>query len=123
MSSPELVLLSTTLTLAATVAQDAFNLALAQFERVTIALQNTGGSNDVTAVTWKRGAETLLSNDAETAAEVLSNLGVGETAVVELSGDDVPSQLKCTLTSASGTTVAVLIKATHKGAAIFPESR
>ena len=75
----------------------------------------------MTAATWQRGPGTLLANDADTAADVLNNLGVGETAVVELSGEDVPSQLKCTLTSASGTTVSVLIKAAYKAAALIPE--
>jgi hypothetical protein len=120
-NSPELTLADTTLTLAAATEGTAFNLNLSQFERVTVALKNTGGSNDVTAATWQRGADTLVANDPAIAAELVSNLAVGETALVELAGDDVPSQLKCTLTSTSGTTVAVLIKATNKASALFPE--
>lgn len=119
MSAPEVTLVDKTVTLAATVATDIFNLSLAQYERVTIAMQ--AGAADVTAAVWGEGAGSLFADNAAVAAAVLDSLDAGETAVVKLAGEDIPSQIKVTLTSLSGSTVAVVVKGVLKGAAIIPE--
>lgn len=118
-TAPEIDLLNTTATLAAATAADLCTLELAQYERVTIALSNTG-ANDVTALAWSEGAGTVTANNQTIANEVLNNLGSGEQAVVKLSGSDIPSKLVINATSTSGTTVAIVVKATLPGAAILP---
>lgn len=120
MSAPEITILNTTKTLAAATATDLFNLELAQYDRITIAISNTG-ANDVTALTWNEGAGNLLADNATVAAAALDHLDTGETAVVKLSGSDIPSQVKPTAESTSGTTLSIVVKGVLKGAAIIPE--
>lgn len=116
----EITLTKKTVALAAATATPVLDLdSLYQYDRLTVAIENAG-ANDVTAALWEEGAGDILSDNATVAAEVLDHLDTGEKAVTTLTREDIPSRLKVTLTSSSGTSVNLVVKGNLKGADLFP---
>lgn len=117
-------ILSTTLTLAAATLRTVIDsIDLTAYERVDIAMENTG-SNDVTAATWKGGVSdghtTIGANDNTQATAVVDALTAGGKSVTTLTGSDIPAKLAVTLTSSSGSTVKVLVTGCMKASELFP---
>lgn len=117
----EITLLSTlALALAAATATPIADLeGLGQYEKITVAIENTG-SNDVTALVWGEGAGEIYADNGTLGAAALGNLDAGESSVTTLTGDDIPSKLKLTATSTSGTTLKIHIVGVAKAAKLFP---
>lgn len=118
-----LLLLSTTLTLAAAAATPLADVDLSPYERVDVAFENTG-ANPVTAATWgegpRAGSDSITSNDATQATAVQAALVAGGKSVTVLTGDDVPARLVIGATSTLGTTVKVIVSARLRAAELFP---
>lgn len=121
----ELHILEGTFTLVAATEKAIANLDLSQYERVTVALENTG-ANPVTAASWGEGVAS--SDDAITApngtvgSAVQAALTAGDSSVTVLTGNDIPSQFALTLTSTLGTTIKAIVKGVAKGTDLFPVS-
>lgn len=110
---------ATAQTLAAATATTVFDAQLAGYSKVTLALKNPG-ANDVTAVTWEEGAGDILADNTTVAAQVLDTLDAGESAVIVLTGNDIPSRLRVKLTSSSGTTYDISVKGERPDADLIP---
>jgi hypothetical protein len=113
-----------TFTLAAATATTILDdIDLSAYERVDIAVENTG-ANAVTAATWQSGVSdghsTVRSNDATQATAVQSALTSGGKSLTTLTDSDVPARLKVTATSSSGTTLTVIVTGRTKATDLFP---
>lgn len=118
----EITLTKKTLALAAATATAVLDLdSLHQYDRLSVGIENPG-ANDVTAALWEEGVGDILADNGTVAAEVLDHLDAGEKSVVTLTGDDIPSRLKVTLTSSSGTSVNLVVKGNLKSADLFPSN-
>lgn len=91
---------------------------LGQYDRVTVAIKNNGANPITTA--WNVGSGDILVDDTTTGTAVNGQLTAGASAVVTLTGDDIPARLQAILTSTLGTNVDVEVKANLPSADLIP---
>jgi hypothetical protein len=92
---------------------------LGQYDRVTVAIRNNG-ANPINTTAWNVGSGDILDDDTTTGTAVNGQLTAGASAVVTLTGDDIPARLQAILTSTLGTNLDIEVKANLPSADLLP---
>ena len=92
---------------------------LGQYDRVTVAIKNNG-ANPINTTAWNVGSGDILDDDTTTGGAVTAQLAAGQSAVITLTGDDIPARLQAILTSTLGTNVDIEVKANLPSADLIP---